>query len=73
MVGTQRALVKREASRKGFRAIFAGAVTAGAFGLSVGLGAPFVITLGVVVAGVTFTGAKLATWLRYRGENGLRF
>lgn len=73
MVGTQRGLVKREASRKGFRAALAGAMTAGAVGVSVGLGAPFIITLGVVIAGVSYTGMKLATWLRYRGENGLRF
>lgn len=73
MVGTQRGLVKREASRKGWRAAFAGVLTAGACSVSLGLGAPFLVTLGVAIAGVSYTGAKVATWLKYRGENGLRF
>jgi hypothetical protein len=73
MVGSQRAMVKREASRRGWRAAFAGVISAGAIGASVGIGAPLLITLGVTVAGVSYTGMKLSQWLRYRGEHGLRF
>lgn len=73
MAENRRAMVKKEASKRGWRATLTGLASAGAIGISAGIGAPFIITAGVTIAGVAWTGLKVRDWLAYRGENGLRF
>jgi hypothetical protein len=69
---TQRDLVVRKANHLGLRAASFAAGTVGAVALALTMGSPMLLLL-IVVAGVSATLMATAQWLRYRGENGLRF
>lgn len=69
---TQRDLVVRKANHLGLRAASFAAGTVGAMALALTMGSPMLLLL-IVVAGVSATLMATAQWLRYRGENGLRF
>ena len=64
MVGRRQALVKAKANRKGFYAAVSGVGTVALFALT-----PWFFG----AAGLGVTGYYTYKWLRFRGENGLRF
>lgn len=70
---TQRELVVRKANHLGLRAVSIAAGTVGALALALITGSPALLMLLIVVAGMSATLMATAQWLRYRGENGLRF
>ena len=71
-MATQRDMVKVEAARRGTAAAVAAVTTLVLVGLTVPLQLLW-LTMAVLLAGLTWTGARTWQWLRYRGENGLRF
>ncbi|MBU6161691.1 MAG: hypothetical protein KGO50_11255 [Myxococcales bacterium] len=70
---TQRDLVVRKANHLGLRAASFAAGTVGAVVLALTVGSPMLLMLLIGLVGVSATLVATAQWLRYRGENGLRF
>lgn len=70
---TQRDLVVRKANHLGLRAASFALGTVGAVVLALTVGSPMMLMLLIGLVGVSATLVATAKWLRYRGENGLRF
>jgi hypothetical protein len=71
-MGTQRELVRYRAQQLGWQAMGWGAATVGGTVLALWAGLPLLALL-VVLGGGAGTAAHAWSWLRYRGEHGLRF
>lgn len=67
-----RELVRYQATRKGWAALGAGALTTAAVAAAVSMQLP-VLAVGCGVLGGAWTARKLYEWLRYRGEWGIKF
>jgi hypothetical protein len=70
---TQRDLVVRKANHLGLRAASFALGTVGAVVLALTVGSSMMLMLLIGLVGVSATLVATAQWLRYRGENGLRF
>lgn len=71
-MGTQRELVVRKANHLGLRAASFAAGTVGAVAVAITIGSPVLLMMATFL-GLSATLIATLQWLRYRGENGLRF
>ena len=71
-MATRRDMVKVEARDRGRSAFVAAMISATLVGASVAIGSTALI-ITTLLLGLAYTGARTWQWLRYRGENGLRF
>lgn len=69
---TGRELQRRKASKKGWTAVGAGALTTLSVMGAVSVGSTFLV-VGLATVGGLWTGQKVYSWFRYRGEWGLKF
>lgn len=69
---SQRELVRYRARQLGWQTAAFGLATSGAVATAAALSAPF-LAIGVAVVGGLATVSAGYRWLRYRGENGLKF
>ncbi len=69
---SQRELVRYRARQLGWQTAAFGLATSGAVAIAAGLSAPL-LAIGAAVIGGLATAGSGYRWLRYRGENGLKF
>jgi hypothetical protein len=71
-MATQRDLVKTEARSRGRSALVAAIISSFLVGASLSIGSTLLVVT-TVLFGLGYTGQRTWAWLRYRGENGLKF
>jgi hypothetical protein len=71
-VTSQRELVRYRARQLGWQTIAIGLASSGAAAVAVAVSAP-VVAAGLFFVGGAFTFSAGYRWLRYRGQNGLKF